>query len=572
LRDGAPGPDGEYIRKQGSPFAIFTPPSLDGGGPRESKRHRPDYGLLVIATIAALCLLWLGHAAWNATRVHVGMSGFDNHERLTQAEADALTVKLVFPSADQLDRATLTFDGRSIRDEATLTDTTVSWKPPSLSEGSHHLSVKVPRAVLPASVLGWGFVVDATAPKIDVPSYIVADSITAPASVSGHVDRTATLTVDGKRVKLTKGAFTLHFPTAPIGPVTLHAVDPAGNTTDTSVLFRPEYAPGKRGVHGVHVTAIAWANQALHDGIVSLIDRGLVDTVELDLKDEGGVIGYDSTLPEATAIGAVQSQYNLRDAVAYFKSRGVHVVGRIVAFRDPILAKASWDAGQKDKVIQDADGSPFSPASYGTASFVNYVNPEVQQYNIDIAKEAAAAGVDDILWDYIRRPEGDPSTMVVPGLTGTEKATWQEIVGFLRNAATQLRPLGVYEGASIFGISSVAPDSIGQRPAEMAQYLDYISPMVYPSAWTSGVLGVARPNSQPYDIVKASLAKFKEEVDPTGVAFVPWLQAFTLGVPYGPAELDAQIQAGHELGIDNFLLWNPNVTYGAVEGGLTARP
>jgi hypothetical protein len=118
----------------------------------------------------------------------------------------------------------------------------------------------------------------------------------------------------------------------------------------------------------------------------------------------------------------------------------------------------------------------------------------------------------------------------------------------------------------------VAPDSIGQRPAEVATYVDYLAPMVYPSHWGPGSLGVAHPNSQPYDIVKASLAKFKQVADATGVAYVPWIQAFSLGVPYGPAELDAQLQAAHELGIDNFLLWNASVLYGPVEAGLQPRP
>ena len=44
--------------------------------------------------------------------------------------------------------------------------------------------------------------------------------------------------------------------------------------------------------------------------------------------------------------------------------------------------------------------------------------------------------------------------------------------------------------------------------------------------------------------------------------FLPWLQDFTLyGVPYGEHEVRAQIDAAKELGIEGFLLWNPNVRY-----------
>ena len=47
----------------------------------------------------------------------------------------------------------------------------------------------------------------------------------------------------------------------------------------------------------------------------------------------------------------------------------------------------------------------------------------------------------------------------------------------------------------------------------------------------------------------------------TGARVVPWLQDFTLGVTYGPAEVRAQINAARHDGIDEFLLWDPNVTY-----------
>jgi hypothetical protein len=557
------------LRRPRSPFSILSTPLLQS---RRGGRRRTDWGLLVIATVAVLSVAWLGHAAWKATRVHVGMSGFTDGAPITQEQADALNVKLVFPSEDQQTRATLTFDGRDIRDEVAADGDTVTWTPPSLSEGVHHLKVKVPRAVLPASSLAWTFTVDATAPSIDVPTFVMTDGIDAAAEATATVDPTATVTVDGKPVENKDGVVLLHYPKTPIGPIPIHAVDRAGNETDTSVLFRPAYAPGARGVHGVHVTAIAWGNDELRAGIVDLIDRGLVDTVELDLKDEAGVIGYNSNLERANEIGAVAPSYNLRDAVAYFESRGVHVVGRIVAFRDPILARAAWDAGLHDQVVQDPEGEPFTSSSYGDAAFVNYDDDAVRQYNIDIAKEAAAAGVDDILWDYVRRPEGDPSTMVVPGVTGTGKSTWQSIVEFLKLSQEELRPMGVYEGASVFGIAAVTPDSIGQRPAEMAKYLDYLAPMVYPSHFGDGLLGVRRPNAQPYDIVKASLAKFQAVTAGTGVAFVPWLQAFSLGIYYGPEEVTAQFQAAGELGIDDFLLWDPSVRYGDIAPALPERP
>ena len=95
----------------------------------------------------------------------------------------------------------------------------------------------------------------------------------------------------------------------------------------------------------------------------------------------------------------------------------------------------------------------------------------------------------------------------------------------------------------------------------MARESDYVAPMVYPSHWGPGEYNVANPNSEPYEIVLRSLRDFRRQTRGTGARVVPWLQDFTLGVTYGPAEVRSQIQAARRDGIDEFILWDPTVTY-----------
>jgi hypothetical protein len=288
---------------------------------------------------------------------------------------------------------------------------------------------------------------------------------------------------------------------------------------------------------------------------MDLIDRGLIDTVELDLKDEAGAVGYQSEVPKALEIGAVRADYDLAEAVRTLEDKGIRVIGRLVAFRDPIYAQAAWAAGRNDEVLQNSDGGMLS--NYD--GFSNYANEEVRQYNLDLALEAVDLGVKDILWDYIRRPEGDPESMVVPGLEGTSSAS---VTSFLAETHAALRAEGAYQGASVFGIAAQAGDSIAQDVPAMARVVDYLAPMTYPSHWGPGQYRVPSPINQPYDIVERSLTHFQEVTDGTGVRILPWMQDFTLfGVSYGPAEVRAQIDAAASLGIDGFLLWNPNVRY-----------
>jgi peptidoglycan/xylan/chitin deacetylase (PgdA/CDA1 family) len=103
----------------------------------------------------------------------------------------------------------------------------------------------------------------------------------------------------------------------------------------------------------------------------------------------------------------------------------------------------------------------------------------------------------------------------------------------------------------------------------MAREVDYVSPMVYPSHWAPQEYGVEDPERQPYAIVRRSLLDFRRAVRGSGARVVPWLQDFSLGVEYGDREVRAQIDATRAAGIDEYLLWDPRVTYAG--GALTSN-
>jgi hypothetical protein len=304
----------------------------------------------------------------------------------------------------------------------------------------------------------------------------------------------------------------------------------------------------------VHVTFDAWADQKLRRGVLDLIDQGRINAVELDLKDESGEIGFDPHLPYAATIGATKAYYDLGAVVKELHAKGVRVIGRLVCFRDQVLAKAAWKAGRRDEVIQTPQGRPY--AGYG--GFTNFASEAVRRYNIDVAVAAAKLGVDDVLYDYVRRPDGPLASMRFPGLKGTPEAA---IVGFLRETRLALRPYGTFFGASVFGVAATRPAEVAQDVPAMARQVDYVAPMVYPSHWARGEYGVADPNGQPYEIVLRSLRDFRRDLAGSGARLVPWLQDFSLGVTYGAYQIRAEIAAARHDGIDEYLMWDPNVTY-----------
>jgi hypothetical protein len=498
-------------------------------------------GAVVVAGVGAFFL-------WQRLSGSVSIDGLDDGAALGRSAVQSTELR-VHVSGRGAPRATLNGApfGTPERDGSTYV-----WHLPNLADGPYRLEVTADRLLFGTVSSTRSFTVDSVAPVLHVPATVAAVAIDQPVTIDGTVDEPVAVTADGARVDWTGTTFHLQLPSPPAAPIAVTATDRAGNATSSSVIV-PVARPT---INAVHATALAWGDPQLHAGVQALVDSHQVNAVELDLKDESGIVGYDSAVPLAKEIGAVQPSYSLSAAVADLHARGVRVVGRVVAFRDPVLAKAAWARGNKDWVVQDAAGQPLG--AYG--GFSNFANPDVQAYNLAIAEEAARAGVDEILWDYVRRPEGPLSSMAFPGLQGSVA---DAISGFLGKGQALLRPLKVLQGASVFGIAATRPDQVGQDVPAIARHTDYVAPMLYPSHWNRGEYGVADPNRQPYDIIKASLADFVAEVAPTGRPVAPWLQDFDDGVPYGDAEVQAQITAANELGVQSWFLWNPDTQYTA---------
>ena len=434
-----------------------------------------------------------------------------------------------------------------------------------LPQGKHKLVVTRSGGFLGAKAeQGVSFLVDLTPPHIQIDARPTAQAW-QPAEIRGNVDDDhAFVTVAGSPVELHHGQFSASVQPPFTGPVKVTATDVAGNRAvkDVDVWVvprRPAVA-----IRAVHVSAYAWADPTLRAGIMQLIHQHRINAVELDLKDESGLIGFDPPIALARKIGAAKPIYDLSAAVRLLHRLGIRVIGRLVAFRDPIAATAAWNSGHRNEVVQAPNGTEYS----GYGGFTNFANPAVQSYEISIAVAAARDGVDDVLYDYVRRPDGPLSTMVFPGIKGTPS---QAIVNFLHKTRIALRPYGTYLGASVFGIAATRPDQVAQNIPEIARQVDYVAPMVYPSHWNDGEYGVADPNAEPYQIVLRSLKDFKRELAGTGARLVPWLQAFSLGVTYGPKQVREQIAAARALGVKEFLLWNPDVIYDPKALAPTAR-
>jgi hypothetical protein len=113
-------------------------------------------------------------------------------------------------------------------------------------------------------------------------------------------------------------------------------------------------------------------------------------------------------------------------------------------------------------------------------------------------------------------------------------------------------------------ITSVDNDQgIGQYFEDVAGAVDYISPMVYPSHYALRTFGLPDPNKAPYETVYRAIEDGQERLREGDGILRPWLQDFSLGYTYGSEEVMAQIKALEDLGINQWLLWNPANKYTA---------
>lgn len=431
-----------------------------------------------------------------------------------------------------------------------------------LADGPHVVSVSVDRGwLVPAVSTERRFVVDTTPPAITIVNPQGPVPPLGPVEVKVTTDDAASaVTIAGSEVAPSDdGTFAIGFPNPPEGPVQVVAVDAVGNAMITDIAFQLDLPgnPGSSPIRGVHASGYTWSTPELKDPIMAMIASGQINTVEIDLKDEAGQIWWATSVPLAAEIGAISELWNLGEVVRELHAQGVRVIGRLVVFRDPVLAAWAVEQGQTDWIVQNPDGTPYG--QYG--GYTNPFSSDVWEYNIAIGEEAARLGVDDILYDYVRRPDAFMNQLRFP-LQGGQSPE-DAIVGFLEASRPRIHAAGARLGASVFGIAATHPDQIAQPIPRIAETVDYVAPMVYPSHWGPNEYGVVHPNASPYDIVFRSLSEFQRQVEGTDATVLGWLQDFSLGIEYGPAEVRAQIEAAADAGVLDFLLWDAAATYTA---------
>jgi hypothetical protein len=326
-------------------------------------------------------------------------------------------------------------------------------------------------------------------------------------------------------------------------------------TVSTTVTMEPFQA------RGIYLTGNTAGSSERLDQLLQMIDRTELNSVVIDIKDATGYLLYDSKLPLVNEIGGKNVLIpDLPGLVKTLKQHNIYAIARIVVFEDPVLSE------EKPALAVHSKSSGGVWQDFNGLGWTNPLNPEVWDYNISIAKEAASMGFDEIQFDYVRFPSDgnlddfDFDGQDRPNMEGRRAA----IKAFLHRAQEQLAPMGVSLSADIFGLTMWATDNdlgIGQKLEDIAAEVDYVSPMVYPSHFYPGNLGYDNPADHPYEVIYQSLVEGSKMLTGARALVRPWLQDFSLGTEYTPPMVKAQIQASEDFKTSGWLLWNAGNEY-----------
>ncbi|HEU5422329.1 MAG TPA: putative glycoside hydrolase, partial [Nitrolancea sp.] len=346
-------------------------------------------------------------------------------------------------------------------------------------------------------------------------------------------------------------------------PASGQAVIKAPGYQVTTASLNPELKLDARltpiQVKALYAGAGTASDPARLDELIQIIDKTEANALVIDLKDSSGTVYYDTQVPLAREIGAVDPSFDPKQIVDTLHQHHIYAIARIVVFEDPILAEK-----RPELAIHDSAAGGLWRTWNGLA-WVNAHKTEVWDYNIALAKEAVAFGFDEIQFDYIRFPSDGPLDRADYGVPQTAETREEAITGFLHMAYDAIAPTRAYLAADVFGLTMWATDDsdIGQNLEAVAPYLDYICPMVYPSHFYAGSMGFDIPNDHPNEVILWSLEAGEKRVPQDKNKLRPWLQDFSLGegIAYGPDEVRKQIDAANDFGASGWMLWNAANVY-----------
>ncbi|MBM4430766.1 MAG: hypothetical protein FJ026_10540, partial [Chloroflexi bacterium] len=353
---------------------------------------------------------------------------------------------------------------------------------------------------------------------------------------------------------------------------------PVGPVTDLGLPLQPFQA------RGIYIPLGILTNEQRVRELLDMVHNTELNAIVVDVKNDRGWLAYPSVITEAQQSQAYRPEVmDIARFLAMCREKDIYTIARLVVFKDSALAVAypEWAVRtEEDELWRDTEGSAWGDP----------FRAKVQNYNVAIAKEVAALGFDELQFDYLRFPSDGAIDKVKYSEESTLESRCRTIRDFCALLRRELQPYAVLLSADLFGLTVwVSPETdmgIGQRVIDIAPYMDYLSPMLYPATFVTGNLGYQEPLRHPYEVVHRSCVELTKRVQEllaslageSGVVGLPenqaaqvlarrgrvrpWLQHYSWsGVTYGVEEINLQKKAADDAGTFGWLFWHAGGKY-----------
>lgn len=232
----------------------------------------------------------------------------------------------------------------------------------------------------------------------------------------------------------------------------------------------------------------------LRKKIIDIAEKTEINGIVIDVKE---VCGPD------------YNEKNIKALLEELKSKNIWAIARIVVFKDASqidihpewylkrkVATAPKDECWKKKYLRlkNPDGKKADVIFWQDKRGGWWLDPAsigARQYILEFSKKIIDLGFQEIQFDYVRFPsDGDVEKAIYPAWDGklAKNAVMKSFFEFLNSNLKVYKP-DIILSADLFGYAAIRAGDvgIGQRLDDIGDNFDYISFMVYPSHYYSGL-------------------------------------------------------------------------------------
>jgi hypothetical protein len=307
------------------------------------------------------------------------------------------------------------------------------------------------------------------------------------------------------------------------------------------------------------------------DNYIELAKKSNINAFVIDIKDD---LGW-TLFPSKVAKDMLGKHYKkprytneqITNLMKRLKENNIYLIGRISTFKDTAYAKNH----PSDAIFDKRYGKTYQ--SRDKVKWISAYDRKNWAYNIELSKEAADLGFNEILFDYVRFPDQVRSLdrkNLLDYKNKYNETKPEAIQRFLKYAHDELSKKEVYIAASIFGQIGIShtDEAIGQHWESLSVVADYLNPMSYPSHFAPGTFGFKIPDANPYGLMKeySRRVNIRDSKLENPATVVMWIQSFSAPwvkghIKYRSKEVKAQIKALNDENLEGYLVWNAASRY-----------